>query len=341
MPEFTHPKFFPIFLALVALTLVMASCAQCSNDHGNYWTFTEGPDTEEALTGGPSLDAGADVATDVDADSFFQEPIDQCTWTAPETCALIDRLFYGGAQRGTQNETCGCSCIDHYCEPQEVTGVGDCSDILGYAFNGYTCTPINGCECQGSDCDGLYLLWTQCIWAHYECADVVCDLMYSAQGTGDCDALLGYRYEGPQSGCQPAQGCECEGWLCSFLYDSKEQCHASHRTCETNAFWGCPPWQTAPEGTCEKLLGYTFDGERCEPLTGCTCVGSDCSLVDTNIEICEKRTRDCTGRCGNPRGSIASHYPRFAPESCPDGSAYTVIDRRPQCVDPITCEELL
>ena len=335
MKVFITAKLFAIFLLWTAFTSTMASCARCSDDNVNHWRFTEGPDPEE-----PNLDAGQDVDADP-GDGSFQEPVDECPWTDSETCALIDRLCAGDSQRGAYDEQCGCSCVDHGCEPQDAVGAGDCSEILGYAFNGWTCTLITGCECLGADCDGIYPLWTQCIWAHHDCADVVCDLMHSAQGTGDCDAILGYRYAGLESGCEPLHGCDCEGWLCSFLYDSEEQCRASHRTCETNAYWGCPPWRAAPEGTCERFLGYTFDGERCEPLTGCACVGDDCSFVDTDLEVCEKRTRDCTGHCGDPtRTSIDSHYERIAPKSCPDRSAYTVIDGRPQCVDPVTCEEI-
>jgi hypothetical protein len=41
------------------------------------------------------------------------------------------------------------------CAPTDATGLGDCNDFLGWAWDGSKCVALAGCLCQGSDCSDL------------------------------------------------------------------------------------------------------------------------------------------------------------------------------------------
>lgn len=334
-------KILPALSLLLALTYA-AGCSDVVTVDA--WEFDEADDfdVENGLgeeVGGDDAGGGEEPGDEVCTDMEFQGE----SWTDPRTCAYVDRLCDWGRHRGVRNADCGCGCVDARCAfndgiPQDAAGQGECSEVLGYAYNGWTCLELRGCECQGTDCEHIYANWNSCLWNYIICLDVICDVM-QADGFGNCDSLLGFRYAGVEEGCVAVQGCECQGNQCAYLYASQEECQGTHQSCDTGAPFGCPPWMAAPEGDCEMLLGYTYDGESCVPLTGCSCVGWECEWLDTDIEACLKRTRDCTGHCGSPWGSVSSAYERFDPTTCPDGSAYTIIDSRPQCVDPVSCEE--
>jgi hypothetical protein len=332
---------------LLALFFALSSCTGCTDALDDEWLFVEpSEDAAEEQTDCPDEpDIGSTpdaVSPTCRADNVEWEW--ETYWTAPETCEYVHRLCYNYSEvapdsLGARDGDCGCGCRLHACEAQDIRGVGDCPDALGYAYNGWTCAEVRGCDCVGQGCDNLHQTWVQCVWNFLVCVDVICDPMH-VMGVGDCDHFWGFRYAGGEEICEPITGCSCEGWQCDFLYPTFEECLNSHPLCSTNAWFGCPPWHTAPVGTCDDSLGYTFDGETCVPLKGCSCMGEQCHLLEESSENCLKRTRDCTGHCGSPMGSISSDLESLDPTLCPDGSAYTVIDFRPQCVDPETCEEV-
>lgn len=51
------------------------------------------------------------------------------------------------------------------CSAWDVQGVGDCEQLLGWAWDGETpfCLGVGGCECEGEDCDRLYDDEVECI----------------------------------------------------------------------------------------------------------------------------------------------------------------------------------
>lgn len=39
-----------------------------------------------------------------------------------------------------------------YCEAESFETIGDCDDVLGWAWDGDSCFPVTGCECAGPTC---------------------------------------------------------------------------------------------------------------------------------------------------------------------------------------------
>ncbi len=48
------------------------------------------------------------------------------------------------------------------CAPMDAVGVGPCDAFFGYAFDGERCQAINGCSCEGTDCDALFSSLEDC-----------------------------------------------------------------------------------------------------------------------------------------------------------------------------------
>src|SRR5690606_7238581 len=38
------------------------------------------------------------------------------------------------------------------CAPFDAEGVGDCAQVLGWAWDGADCVPVEGCACEGEQC---------------------------------------------------------------------------------------------------------------------------------------------------------------------------------------------
>ncbi|MEM1415282.1 MAG: hypothetical protein AAGH15_10290 [Myxococcota bacterium] len=55
------------------------------------------------------------------------------------------------------------------CEAFDARGEGFCALGFGYAWNGWNCVFLGGCECIGADCGRLYLELETCLDAHAEC----------------------------------------------------------------------------------------------------------------------------------------------------------------------------
>ena len=55
------------------------------------------------------------------------------------------------------------------CGGMDAVGDGACFCFLGYAWNGAACVGVNGCECQGTDCDKLSQSLEECQAAHTTC----------------------------------------------------------------------------------------------------------------------------------------------------------------------------
>lgn len=49
----------------------------------------------------------------------------------------------------------------------------------------------------------------------------------------------------------------------------------------------------ASVGDCESVLGYHWEGIRCVPLTGCSCVGDVCAELFASMEECEGAHGEC------------------------------------------------
>jgi hypothetical protein len=214
--------------------------------------------------------------------------------------------FRGGAAPPPPFPECGrdptpstsCSefppCDAFLCAPQRVRAVGPCALFLGYHWDGRSCRPLSGCSCEGADCAELYATVEECEADRATCPP--CEPL-DARGVGDCEAVLGYAWNGRE--CLAVVGCECEGADCGRLA-SLEECLAVHRGCPDP----CAPMDVGGLGPCDAVLGYYWDGFRCQALTGCECVGEDCSrLYDSEgaCAIARVFNNICPGVCSPMR----------------------------------------
>ncbi len=60
--------------------------------------------------------------------------------------------------------------IEDPCAPHEVKSDETCDQLLGYAWDGKSCYPLNGCACIGPDCGELFASEEKCIESFKSCA---------------------------------------------------------------------------------------------------------------------------------------------------------------------------
>jgi len=221
-----------------------------------------------------------------------------------------------GGSGGASSIECGdpalFSATHDACGALDAAGDGQCFCVLGYIWDGDKCEAINGCACQGADCDKLTETPEQCAAAHATCVDSgsfqcgsamlhelthdVCDAM-DAAGEGLCNCMLGFAWDGSE--CVGLAGCECVGNDCNQLSETAAECAAAHDTCGAtppdyscgsamlyqNPDDICDPMDATAQDPCFCMLGYAWDGSACVVLGGCECVGSDCDgLYETEQE---------------------------------------------------------
>ncbi|MDW8363392.1 MAG: Kazal-type serine protease inhibitor domain-containing protein [Myxococcales bacterium] len=61
----------------------------------------------------------------------------------------------------------------------------------------------------------------------------------------------------------------------------------------------CAPMDARGMGACRLLLGIAWNGSRCVTVTGCECVGADCSRLYRTLDECERAHASCgsAGEC--------------------------------------------
>ncbi|MCA9582641.1 MAG: hypothetical protein KC416_12660 [Myxococcales bacterium] len=127
------------------------------------------------------------------------------------------------------------------CEAQDATGTGLCEAFFGYAWNGFACTGLSGCSCEGADCGKTFGSQSECEQAYGQCFETdPCDAQ-DAGGTGPCQAIVGYVWDGKS--CTSSSGCTCTGKDCDSIYQDAASCEAAHSQCNqgggTCAVGGC------------------------------------------------------------------------------------------------------
>lgn len=273
-----------------------------------------------------------------------------CESPPPPECAAQDAAGEGGCAAligyrwdGERCETLGgCSCAGPDCEniysldeleacerdhascascgAMDAAGVGDCDGFYGYAWDGSSCYPLNGCECVGADCGRARWERELCEIAHAHCAsggscvsdadcggDQYCHYepgacAGSGDGLGECRAIP------PESACTLEQPpvCGCDG----VTYGCEADANASgvsvlHSGACTSA---CAAQDARAEGACFLILGVRWTGSTCEQLGGCSCEGADCgALYETDAE-CRAAHEGCErapgGACGGEAGDV-------------------------------------
>jgi hypothetical protein len=110
-----------------------------------------------------------------------------------------------------------------------MTGPAPCALPLGWAFDGEACILIM-CECEGSECDGLFEEQADCEAEYAECLPSPDCEPDDAAGEGPCDAFFGYAWDGQS--CVGISGCNCVGADCADLSFDPVACEFAHSHCE-------------------------------------------------------------------------------------------------------------
>jgi len=95
--------------------------------------------------------------------------------------------------------------------------------------------------------------------------------------------------EGATCGNEIGDGMTCTGgtWGCVVHPPLGEGCNLVCRPL-------CAAQDAYGEGACEKAFGVKWNGQSCEPLGGCTCIGADCDDLAGDIAACDAAHASCT-----------------------------------------------
>lgn len=257
-----------------------------------------------------------------------------------------------GTQTCTKVECLGGQCVGTIdpckftCAPVDAKGEGMCKKLLGFVWDGSSCTALSGCNCVGSGC-GQLLSQAECALAHKTCPkpdpcagkacgdtcttcspDAPCPpVVETCDGTGQCVvgtpvcdvscAPMDAKGEGACAAffgyawngkeCVGLGGCSCVGADCKKLTFDLAACQAAHAKCLPQP--SCAPQDAVADGLCDLPLGVVWNGKTCEPVSGCTCKGADCGAIKTTVEACvaAHETCPCQGlACGTPCQCLTS-----------------------------------
>ncbi|MEM9073853.1 MAG: hypothetical protein AAGE52_35505 [Myxococcota bacterium] len=94
-----------------------------------------------------------------------------CPTDCPGVCGC-DGVFYCNecvASLAGQVVDPAASCEAPSCEAMSAEGIGPCGAFFGYAWTGTECEPVNGCSCDGVDCEETFEDPTACNAAFQGC----------------------------------------------------------------------------------------------------------------------------------------------------------------------------
>jgi hypothetical protein len=115
-------------------------------------------------------------------------------WTMPERTLGLTPEACGDTTCGADEHCCAlCPGEDDVCVPNWYVG----------------CPVADDFDCQPHDCAP--------------------DTDPSGAAVGDCDAILGYWWNGTD--CRSLSGCSCSGAACAGLFATEEACRAAHSGC--------------------------------------------------------------------------------------------------------------
>lgn len=92
--------------------------------------------------------------------------------------------------------------------------------------------------------------------------------------------------------------------VCPEGTEQVERCYEGEQGCEVVATCRtriscrqlegpCAPQLADIVGDCDLPLGVRWDGSACEPVSGCTCVGTECGALYTDLATCQQDHAGC------------------------------------------------
>ncbi|MBK8587702.1 MAG: hypothetical protein IPN77_01025 [Sandaracinaceae bacterium] len=201
---------------------------------------------------------GADLGADAQVDSAA--PPDDAGPDAGDAGEAVDDA---GADAG--EEACGgttCDADEHCC----ATCPGESDVCVSDVYDG--CPIADEFDC-----------------APFDCAPA---MDVSDAAVGDCDAILGYWWNGVD--CRSLSGCSCSGDVCGDLFANDEDCEAAHSAC---SLCGTVWHVLCDEGEYCRFRG-AFD--PCDPVTDqhgtCVPIPTSCDAVSEPVCACDGVTYD-------------------------------------------------
>ncbi len=131
----------------------------------------------------------------------------------------------------------------------------------------------------------------------------------------------------------------CCPWLDCLTGETEALCPLEGNVCPDQApcpgQGPCDPLRVRGEGGCEAELGVTWNGETCEFISGCECVGLDCAQLYPDLGTCFTAHAECLPGCTREEGACnPSLFCDFTPNTCgADGEEGTCAPRPDGCLD--------
>ena|GEM_PF-1995716 len=109
--------------------------------------------------------------------------------------------------------------------------------------------------------------------------------------SGTCEMILGVFFT--ENGCEYLSGCSCKGSDCTNPFESIDECEAQYGQCGGS----CDAQNAEGQGNCDQFFGFAFDGNSCIPISGCSCIGSDCDNLSPDPKGCGIEFGECIDDC--------------------------------------------
>ena len=130
----------------------------------------------------------------------------------------------------------------------------------------------------------------------------------------------------------------CCPWYDCFTGETELLCPVGGNACPDQAACPaqgpCDPLRARGEGPCEAELGGTWNGETCESISGCECVGLDCGALYPDFDACFAAHAECLPGCTREGACAPSLFCDFTPDTCgTDGEEGVCAPRPIGCID--------
>lgn len=185
------------------------------------------------------------------------------------------------------------SCPPEYTQVERCAPGADCKRVEGSCGEFTLCQREQECPIGAAfTCPDDYLPVERCDEDLETCLVTrSCgQTLYCQYNPATCDAIpVCPEGSSPVSCADPDRG----GEQCSECADGScfsESICGSTITCKKS---DCSPMDAKAQGDCRAVLGYSWNGQSCEMLAGCECVGSACDNLYQDEETCKRGNLFC------------------------------------------------